>query len=464
MTSLPNDRRRLNPWILFGLLAALAAGLGGFALSSAPGKAARADDHSKASSAPDSATRVQVETIHPKKGDMDRSTSQPGSIQAFESVRLLAGVSGYLKEQNVDIGDTVKRGQVLAVLDVPEQEKKAQRQEAEVAQARARVAQMESRVLSAKADVDVAQAGITFAEASAKSKAAELRFREKQLARMKDLFALKSIDERLVDEKTEQRDTAQESERAARASISSSKAQLAAATAKVAQAQADLLEAQSAVKVATAEFEQQQVVLNFATIRSPCDGVITHRALFPGDFVRAADAGGQGQPMLTVQCIDRFRVIVQVPDRDVPYTHRGDPAEVEVDALPGEKFLGKVSRIAQSEDPQTRLMHVEIDLPNKDGRIAAGMYGRVKILLEKSAALSLPVSALVGKNEAGRSTVYVVRDSVAHAVPVRVGGDNGVKVAILSGLSEGDAVIVNPNAGLSDGTAVSVSVAAAKVH
>src|SRR5262249_10882108 len=140
----------------------------------------------------------------------------------------------------------------------------------------------------------------------------------------------------------------------------------------------------SAVQVAQADLEQQQVIVKFATVKAPCDGVVTQRTLFPGDYVRAADAGSAAQPLLVVQCVDRFRVVVQVPDRDVPYTHPGDPAEVEVDALPGESYTAKVSRIAQSEDPHTRLMHVEIDLPNKDGRIAAGMYGRVKITLEKS--------------------------------------------------------------------------------
>lgn len=464
MTSDATVRPRRLPWILAATLAAAASGFGWFALSGGPGRAVHADDHSNESAPSAAESRIRVETVHPKRGDMDRSTSQPGSIQAFQSVRLFAGVSGYLKEQNVDIGDEVKRGQVLAVIDVPEQEKKAQRLEAEVAQAKAHVTQMESRVESAKADLEVARSGIVFAEATAKSKAAELRFREKQLGRMKDLFALKSIDERLVDEKTEQRDTAQEAERAARASIVSAQAQLAAAKAKVAQADADLLQANAAVHVATAELEQQQVVLDFATIRSPCDGVVTNRTLFPGDFVRAAEAGGQGQPMLTVQCVDRVRVIVQVPDRDVPFTHRGDPAEVEVDALPGEKFVGKVSRIAHSEDPQTRLMRVEIDLPNHEGRIAAGMYGRVRILLEKSEALSLPVSALVRGNETGGGTVFVVREGLAHAVAVQAGGDNGVKVAILSGLSERDAVVSNPTAALKDGTAVAVSESAPKGH
>lgn len=448
-----SSRRHLL-WIVGTLVCAIAGGMGWFMTSGGPGRKLHAEERTALKMASESPAGTRVETISPRKGESDRSTTQPGSIQAFESIRLFAGVSGYLKEQTVDIGDAVKRGQVLAIISVPELEKKAQRYEAELARARARVTQMASRVESAKADLDVAQSGITYAEATARSKAAELRFREKQLARMKDLFALKSIDERLVDEKTEQRDTAHEAERAARASIGSAKAQLAAATAKVAQAEADHLEAEAAVKVATAELEQQKVALEFATIRSPCDGVITFRSLFPGDYVRDADAGSLGQPLFIVECIDRFRVVVQVPDRDVPFTHRGDPAEIEVDALPGEIYKGKVSRISKSEDPQTRLMRVEIDLPNEDGQIAAGMYGRVRILLEKSKALSLPFSALIGRVQNGRSSVFVVREGLARSVPVTVGGDNGVKVAILSGLTEKDAVVVNPPSGMADGTPV----------
>jgi RND family efflux transporter MFP subunit len=397
---------------------------------------------------------AHVATVRPRAGDMDRTTTQPGSVQSYEFADLYAGVSGYLKTQTVDIGDRVKGGQVLAAVDVPDLEKTVQKYRAALDQADARVKQMLAHVTSAKADLKAAQAGVTLAEANAKSKAAELRFRQKQLDRMKDLFASRSIDERLVDEHVERRDATQEAERAARAAISNAEAQVAAAQAKIEQAEADVVETRAEVDVAKADLEKAQVMVRFATVVAPFDGVITHRGYFPGDYVRAATESGGRLPLFTVERTDRMRVVVQVPDRDVPYTDPKDPADVELDALPGQKFRGRVSRIASSEDPQTRLMHVEIDLPNPDGKICQGMYGRVTILLQKSDLLSVPSPCVVDRSSDGKGAVYVVRAGVARRVPVRIGGDNGQKVGIISGLTPDDAVVVRPGNDLADGAAV----------
>src|SRR5262249_49617623 len=157
----------------------------------------------------------------------------------------------------------------------------------------------------------------------------------------------------------------------------------------------------------------------------PFDGVVTERNFNPNDFVRAASEGGAHLPLLTVQRTDLMRVVVQVADRDVPYADPGDPAIVEIDALPGQKFPASISRIADSEDPETRLMHVEIDLPNppgmnRKGMIRHGMYGRVTIILEKVEMLSLPSSCLVGKSQDSKGYVYVVRDGRARQVPVQI--------------------------------------------
>jgi multidrug efflux pump subunit AcrA (membrane-fusion protein) len=150
-----------------------------------------------------------------------------------------------------------------------------------------------------------------------------------------------------------------------------------------------------------------------------------------------------------------MRVVVQIPDRDVPFTDPGDDAFVEIDALPGKPLPAKVARIAQSEDPQTRLMHVEIDLPNPTGKICQGMYGRVTIVLDKATdQLSIPSSCLVGKTDDGQGSVYVVRNGRATLVPVRIGADNGLRVALLQGLTVADEVIGHPGTAVSDGVEV----------
>jgi multidrug efflux pump subunit AcrA (membrane-fusion protein) len=196
-----------------GVIAAGIVVAGGYYLTRglSPTEAHAQEPGTETEEAPPRGPSVRVEVICPRKGGMDRTTVQPGTVQSYESAQLFSEVSGYLKTQTVDIGDRVKRGQVLATLDVPELEKQVQRNEAVVKQAGARVRQMNARVASAKADRDAALAAVTQAQATAKSAEAWRRFREKQLSRMKDLFDLKSIDERLVDETQERFEASMES-------------------------------------------------------------------------------------------------------------------------------------------------------------------------------------------------------------------------------------------------------------
>jgi RND family efflux transporter MFP subunit len=436
-------------------VAVLAVALGCYFLVS--NASAPAEDQDLGS---ESQAAVAVEVTHPRKGAMERTTVQPGTVQAYQSADLYAAVSGYLKVLNVDIGDRVKKGQVLAKIAVPDLEKQVERKSALLEQAGSRVGQMKARVVTARAEREAAKAAVVAAEAKHKSAQAWERFRNKQYQRMKSLFAGEAIKEQLVDEAREQFEAAAESTRSALASISATRAEEAKADAKIQETEADVSEAQNEVKVAQADLEEAQVQVQFATLTSPYNGVITRRTVVPGDFVRAATGGGLQLPLLAVEQTDRVRVVVQIPDRDVPYADPGDPAAVEIDALPGKKFPAKVSRIAASEDPDTRLMRVEIDLPNPKGRLRQGMYGRVTIVLDKGAnLLSIPSASLVGKTENGVGTVYVVKDGRARRVQVLVGTDNGVRVAILRGLTADDLVIRHPPADLADGVPVTVSQA-----
>jgi RND family efflux transporter MFP subunit len=438
--------RNWHWWLIAGLVVIGAVAGVGFLVALEQAKARAGGPEPARRSGPG-----RVEVTRPRKGETDRSTVQTASVEPFESARLFAAVPGYLKTQNVDIGDHVKKGQELAKVDVPELDRQVERYAALLDQANARVTQMEAHVEAARADLEAEKAGVEEAEANAKSKAADLRFRTKQLQRLQALARDNSIDERRVDEVTEQQEASQEAANAAQSAIAHARARVAAADAKIKQADADVKEARAEVKVGEAELARARVMAAFATITSPYEGVITQRSLYPGDFVKAAE--GAAAPLLTVERTDLLRVVLYVPEADVPYCHVGDPAVVELNALPGRKFEGKVSRLAHSEDRQTRLMRVEVDLPNPTGAIAPGMFGRVTILLEKSQSLSVPSSALVGKVEGAKATVFVVRDGHAHQVPVRVGSDNGLRVAVLDGLMEDDEVVVHPG-GLTDGAAV----------
>lgn len=447
-----NSKRFLWLWWALGIavIVAAAVGMGFYAMH---GSAVAEAQPTTPQEDPEPA-RLRVEVVNPEKGKMDRVSSQPGTIQAYESVELYAVVAGYLVKQTVDIGDRVSANAVLAKVDVPELEKQVQRHEAVLEQANARVAQMKARAESARAELDAARAAVPRAEALLKSKSAELRYRQQQLQRMRELAESKSIEDRLVDESISHRDAVREGELAAQEGVTSAKATVVAMAAKIQAADADVDEAKAEVKVAQAELEKARVMVQFATIKAPFDGVVTQRNFFPGDYVRAAHEGGARMPLLVVQRMDKMRVVVQIPDRDVPYCDPGDEASVEIDALPGKALSGKVARIGHSEDPETRLMRVEIDLPNPSGKICHGMYGRVTLLLEKSALLALPSACLLGGATEGKASVFVIRDGRAHRVTVRTNGDNGLQVGIVSGLKPEDQVIVHPPSELTNGAIV----------
>ncbi len=418
------------------------------------GKTGTAAHAQESESSAQSSNALTVEVTHPLKGGVQRITTQPGTVQAYESVQLVSAVSGFLKTQQFDIGDTVKNNQVLAVLDVPELEKQVEESEATVGQAEAKVKQMEAHRTSAEAEVTAAKATVQQSEAASKSAEAWTRFRALQLTRRRELWASRSIEEKLVEESQEHHESAVEAERTAKAAVATARAQQAAAEARVLRADADVLAAQAEVKVAKAKLDKAKVMLAYATITAPFDGVITYRGYFPKDFIRATSGESSQRPLFTVVRTDRFRVVVQVPDRDVPFATKGDEAIVEIDALPGKKFPARISRISRSEDPQTRLMHVEIDVENTTGEICQGMFGHVTIILDKSNGLAIPTSCLVKRSDDGEAKVFVVRDGHARLVPIQIKTDNGIHVAVTAGLTPEDKVVLNPESDLTDGTPV----------
>lgn len=466
------QRTRAGRWWVLTLVVLTAAGSAGW-YAFARGTTPAGDAHPNTAKP---AGLVSVEVAAPRPGGLDRICVQPGSVEPFESADLYAKVSGYLveqevevggKKQRVDIGTRVKAGDVLARIAVPEYEKQLKQDEADVARAEARVEQEAAAVTTAEADLGTAAAGVALAQAEQKSKTSYRTFREKQRDRIRSLAARDAIDRKLEDEQEDQYQSAVSAELAAAEAVNAARQKQVAATARVRQARADVRYAEAEVAVARARQEKSRVMLDYTVIRSPYTGVVTRRSYHVGDFVRSADAGGERVPVLAVERTDVMRVVVQVPERDVPFVDAGDTAVVEVDALPGATFKTPggdrvaVSRLAASEDPHTRMMRVELDVPNPDGKLRRGMFGRVTLTLQSGApgAVRVPSAALVGKAEGGRATVRVVRDDVAQAVPVRYGSDNGTEVEVLDGLTPADRVVVRAGGPLDNGTRVATSAA-----
>lgn len=448
-------------WWLLGLslVALFVASIWFAAGTRGPAVALATDSESAAhetAPAEESAEIVRVETVKPVKGGIARTTTRPATVIAFESAQLYSKVSGYLKLQPVDIGSQVKRGQVLAEIDAPELDKDLQRAKSAVDQTKTEVAQAIARLATTKADYEASLAAVKQSEAELERAVAARSFREKQYERMKALYKAKSIDERLVDEKLDEKDAAIAAEHAAEAAIATAKAQVNAALAKIQQAESDVAHAKAQVEVAEAAEAKAGVYVDYTKIVSPYDGVITKRNFFRGEFIRAAEQGGN-IPLLAVEQIDVMRVVADVADPDVPFTNVDDAAEVEIFTLPGRTFHGKVSRIADAEAADSRTMRVEIDVPNDQRLLRQGMYGQVTIHLDDGIkAISIPSSSLVGDRSRDNGKVYIVKDGKAHLQSVILGFDNGLSVEVLKGLSTEDDVVRYPNSTLVDGSPLEI--------
>jgi RND family efflux transporter MFP subunit len=445
-------------WVAGAMCVVAVAGGTGYYLTRAEVRPVTAEERPPARAGAD---ETRVEVVHPHKGGLGRVSSQPATLIAFETVDLYSKVAGFIDRQTVDIGSHVKRGEELIHVAVPEYEHEVIRGTAELERSKAAVRQMDARVTSVEAEARAAEASVPQSVATLAAASATRSYREKRYNRLKKLADTeRAIELKIIDEERDFYDASIESENAAREGVVAAKARLDAARAKIISAKADLEEAKAKVGVTQAELDKAKVLVGYTHILAPFDGVVTKRNYFPGDFVSAVTSSAH-PPLLTVDRTDKLRAVVQIPDRDLPYTHDGQQGVVEIDALAGRKFTGRVARLGDCEDPQTRTMRVEIDLQNQDDVLRAGMYGRGTVVLQESAAnaVTVPTAALVGRTGDGQATVVLARDGKAHPVKVTVGTDNGSNCEIRAGVGPEDEVILNPSPSLKDGDPVAVTPA-----
>ncbi|HMF37979.1 MAG TPA: efflux RND transporter periplasmic adaptor subunit, partial [Isosphaeraceae bacterium] len=352
----------------------------------------------------------------------------------------------------------------LAQIFVPELDVAVLQAEAGLQHSKAMATQAEARVKTALAGVQAAEAKRNQAASTLEEAVAFRQYRKKALDRMTELARRNAVEQRLVDEAEDQYMASLASEHAAQSGIQTAEAQIAEAGAAVGLAEADLATAKTEITVSEANLQRAKVMVSYTRIEAPFDGVVTYRGdgIHPGSFIRSA-ADSISEALLAVATTNRMRTIVQVPDPDVPFCNVGDPASVKIDALGGRIFKGTVSRMAESEDLKDRTMRVEIDLPNDQGLLRDGMYGRAVIELEPpSQNLTLPSTCLIEQDGHGDGAVFVVRDGKVTRVKIRVGKDSGLRVEVLSGLTEDDQVIAQITPSISEGAVVKPELAKAE--
>lgn len=224
-------------------------------------------------------------------------------------------------------------------------------------------------------------------------------------------------------------------------------AQVGVAIAQVAAAHMQRQGSRSGMAAATA-------LAGYARIIAPFDGVVTERLADPGAFVQ--NAGGNvasARPLLKVVRDQTLRVMIPVPENDVPSIQRGRPVRLAVDAYPGRSFRGTVTRYATAVDPKSRTMLTEVDIPNTNQLLRPGMYMRATLVLQvHHGALSVPSSAVMGPEN--NRFVYTVSGGHAHRTPVTVGVDDGKAAEITAGLTPSASVVLTGQDTLVDGAAV----------
>jgi RND family efflux transporter MFP subunit len=259
----------------------------------------------------------------------------PATVQAYFATDLYAKESGYALRVDADIGDHVKAGQVLAVIDNPE--------------LRMQFVKAEAAVQQSNAALEVAKRRLTGMQA-------DLTLQQVTLKRQEQLFAGKAVTNQQIDEQR------------AKESVS---------TATLEVGRADIALAEANLQAAIAEKGRLQALLEYTKIVAPFDGVVTRRFINPGDLVQAAISTRPTTPLFTCQKIDVVRVFADVPEASATAIRQGLPAQVRLYGPTGQTISGSVTRTATALDAATRTMRVEIDLPNPDEKLLPGMYAQV---------------------------------------------------------------------------------------
>jgi RND family efflux transporter MFP subunit len=341
-------------------------------------------------------------------------------FRPFQEVDVMAKVAGYVRAINVDIGSHVAQNTVLATLDVPE---------------------IQDDTAKAKAGVSAAEANITTAEAAVQRAEASANIATLSFRRISDVA---KRDQGLVP----------------RQEIDVAQAKQLEAAAQLASAHSSLIAAEQSKAQAQSEYSRAQAMLQYATIRAPFTGVVIKRYANTGSMIQAGiSSQTQAMPVVRLAQNSLLRLVLPVPVNDVAEIRNGQTVDVEVTST-GRKLQGKVTRYADSVQMATRTMDTEVDVPNPDGSLVPGMYAEVHLhLANHPAALSVPLDAVDGLGTSVQQA-YVVRDGIVHLVTVKVGLQTANRVEILSGLDNGDKVIVGRHTGLSDGQHVDAQPAA----
>jgi RND family efflux transporter MFP subunit len=340
-----------------------------------------------------------VSTTNPRRTPEVVEVPLPGSMEAVLETGIWARTDGYLQARYVDIGDRVRKGQLLAEIDTPEVDQ-------QLMQAIATMSQDKANVVKFQADLALARTTLQRFVAAGPG----------------------TVSKQQIDERTSAVTDAEKVVDAARATVNADEANV-----------HRLLDLQS-----------------FQKVYAPFDGVITVRNVDPGSLISAGSTTGTRQLFVLAQ-VDVLRIFVFVPQSYAPDIKVGGTADVSVRELPGRVFQGTVTRTAGAIDPTSRTLLTEVQVPNPDGVLLSGSYATVRFKVQRpDPSLVVPQTALL-IDAKGVRVALVDADGTLHYRSIQIGRDFGNDVEVLSGLDPTDVLATGLAANITEGSRVEVA-------
>jgi RND family efflux transporter MFP subunit len=357
---------------------------------------------------------VTVGVTNVVKKTLSRQITLSSELVPFQEIDVYAKESGYVKKLSVDYGAHVKAGQVMAILEIPELQAQLQQDQAEIKNAMNQVSRADHELKRYDAQYNALHLQYTRLSGVFQTQPGIVAQQELDDAQGKDLAAASQVD-------------------AGKAAMEAAQSQLAAARAKLA---------------------HDQTLFDYSQITAPFSGVVTERYANLGALVQAGtNSSTQAMPIVRLSQDDLFRLVIPVPESYVRYIHVGDHVDVHVPSL-NRTFPGKVARFSVDVRADTRTMHTEVDVQNPQHVLMAGFYAEAAVGLdEKENVPTVPLQAL--SHEGNKSMVFVVnRDGTLEDRAVQVGLQTTTDAEIISGLNEGEQVVISDRSGLKPGQKV----------
>jgi HlyD family secretion protein len=377
-----------------------------------------------------------LQLVHPQLRKIVRTVGQPSFTQSYEHTSIYPKLTAFIEKWNVDIGDKVQKGDVLANLFVPELVENYGTKKATVQYDKDRVRLAQKQVEVAAADVKAARARLEEAQSILGKYEAEVERWDIQVQRLTREVQRTVVDPQILLESTNQWKSNIAARDAAKATIAKAEAELLAAEASLAKAEVDVDVTRSALAVAESEAKRLEAWVGYLKLLAPYDGIIVARNANTWDFVlpstgdptaemRSPDLspGEKAAPIYVVDRTDIIRIFVDIPERDANYIHIGSEARVKLWAYRDEWLPATVTRLAWALNIRSRTMRAEIDLPNPGSQILPGMYAYGEVVVERPDVRALPRSAL--SYAGGKTFMWRYEDGHAVRTEIQTGVTDG---------------------------------------